>query len=113
MARDDTGRMTPDALTDAIIGGWSVQAIGQFQSGLPIDFGNIYFNGDPTGADGRITPITPTCRCSIPAGSISTMRRCRPTASTILSSSATISASGWPATSATSRRASMASAGPC
>src|SRR5207344_855407 len=26
----------------------SVQAIGQFQSGTPIDFGNLYFNGDPT-----------------------------------------------------------------
>jgi hypothetical protein len=35
-------------LTDAFIGGWSVQAIGQFQSGFPIDFGNLYYNGDPT-----------------------------------------------------------------
>jgi len=35
-------------VTDAFIGGWSVQAIGQFQSGFPIDFGNLYYNGDPT-----------------------------------------------------------------
>jgi Carboxypeptidase regulatory-like domain/TonB dependent receptor-like, beta-barrel len=35
-------------LTDAFIGGWSVQAIGQLQSGRPISFHdrNIYFNGD-------------------------------------------------------------------
>src|SRR5206468_1915667 len=33
---------------DAFVGGWSVQAIGQFQSGRPISFHdrNIYFNGD-------------------------------------------------------------------
>jgi hypothetical protein len=35
-------------LTDAFIGGWSLQAIGQAQSGFPIDFGNLYYNGDPT-----------------------------------------------------------------
>jgi hypothetical protein len=34
--------------TDAFIGGWSVQAIGQFQTGFPIDFGNLYYDGDPT-----------------------------------------------------------------
>jgi Carboxypeptidase regulatory-like domain/TonB dependent receptor-like, beta-barrel len=33
---------------DGFIGGWSVQAIGQWQSGRPIDFGNVYYNGDPT-----------------------------------------------------------------
>jgi len=37
-----------NGVTDAFIGGWSVQAIGQFQSGFPIDFGNLYYNGDPT-----------------------------------------------------------------
>ncbi len=36
------------ALANALIGGWSLQAIGQLQSGTPIDFGNVYFNGDPT-----------------------------------------------------------------
>ena len=35
-------------LTDTFIGGWSLQAIGQAQSGFPIDFGNLYYNGDPT-----------------------------------------------------------------
>jgi hypothetical protein len=36
------------ALADAFVGGWSVQAIGQMQSGRPISFHdrNIYFNGD-------------------------------------------------------------------
>jgi hypothetical protein len=35
-------------LLNALVGGWSVNAIGQFQSGRPLDFGdrNIYFNGD-------------------------------------------------------------------
>jgi hypothetical protein len=32
--------------TNGLIGGWSVNAFGQFQSGRPLDFGNIYFNGD-------------------------------------------------------------------
>jgi hypothetical protein len=31
---------------NALIGGWSVNAIGQFQSGRPVGFGNIYFNGN-------------------------------------------------------------------
>src|SRR3954468_733273 len=35
-------------LTNALIGGWSVNAFGQLQSGRPLDFAgrNIYFNGD-------------------------------------------------------------------
>jgi hypothetical protein len=35
-------------LLNAFIGGWSVNAIGQFQSGRVLDFGdrNIYFDGD-------------------------------------------------------------------
>lgn len=33
---------------DAVIGGWSVQAVGQFQTGFPIGFGNQYYDGDPT-----------------------------------------------------------------
>jgi len=34
--------------TNGLIGGWSINAIGQFQSGRPLDFAsrNIYFNGD-------------------------------------------------------------------
>ena len=35
-------------LVDSFIGGWSFQAIGQFQSGFPIEFGNLYYNGDPS-----------------------------------------------------------------
>jgi hypothetical protein len=40
--------VSQSALADAVIGGWSVQAIGQMQSGRPISFHdrNIYFNGD-------------------------------------------------------------------
>ena len=45
------GRLPPNAnrFTDAFIGGWSLQAIGQLQSGQPIDLNarNVYFNGDP------------------------------------------------------------------
>jgi hypothetical protein len=37
-----------NGVTNAIVGGWSFQAIGQWQSGRPIDFGNLYYNGDPT-----------------------------------------------------------------
>jgi hypothetical protein len=39
---------TESVWADAIAGGWSVQAIGQMQSGRPISFHdrNIYFNGD-------------------------------------------------------------------
>jgi hypothetical protein len=35
-------------VTNALVGGWSVNAIGQLQSGRPLDFNarNIYFNGD-------------------------------------------------------------------
>jgi len=44
-------RFAPNAnrFAGAFIGGWSVQAIGQIQSGQPIDLNarNVYFNGDP------------------------------------------------------------------
>ena len=35
---------------NGLIGGWSINALGQLQSGRPLDFGsrNIYFNGDLT-----------------------------------------------------------------
>jgi hypothetical protein len=33
-------------LVDGFIGGWSLQAIGQMQSGRPFNLGNLYFNGD-------------------------------------------------------------------
>jgi carboxypeptidase family protein len=37
-------------LVDGLIGGWSFQAIGKFQTGFPIDFEdrNVYYDGDPT-----------------------------------------------------------------
>ncbi len=39
---------TTSGLVDALIGGWSVNAIGNLQSGRPLDFEdrNIYFDGD-------------------------------------------------------------------
>jgi hypothetical protein len=41
-------RFANSRAADAVVGGWSVQAIGQLQSGRPISFHdrNIYFNGD-------------------------------------------------------------------
>ena len=45
-------------LVDALIGGWSFQAIGQIQSGLPIDFGNLYYNGDPTNLKAKYSSNT-------------------------------------------------------
>jgi hypothetical protein len=37
-------------LVNGFIGGWSVNAFGQLQSGRPLDFAgrNVYFNGDPS-----------------------------------------------------------------
>ncbi|PYR91351.1 MAG: hypothetical protein DMF84_17040 [Acidobacteria bacterium] len=39
---------TSNGFMDALIGGWSINAIGQLQSGRPLDLSgrNIYFNGD-------------------------------------------------------------------
>lgn len=43
------------AVVHALIGGWSVNAIGQFQSGRPLGFGNIYFDGDPNALKAKYT----------------------------------------------------------
>ena len=42
---------------DGLIGGWSVNAFGQFQSGRPLDFEsrNIYFNGDVNALKAKYT----------------------------------------------------------
>ena len=32
---------------DAFIGGWQVQGVYEWQSGEPLQFGNVYYNGDP------------------------------------------------------------------
>ena len=47
-ARAASSRRDAGGCVNALIGGWSVNAIGQFQSGRPLDFGgrNIYFNGN-------------------------------------------------------------------
>src|SRR5262245_15418742 len=39
-----------NSVVDAVVGSWSVQAIGQIQSGRPIDLNarNVYYNGDPS-----------------------------------------------------------------
>ncbi len=45
-------------VTDALIGGWSLQAIGQLQSGRPIGFGNVYYDGDPAKLKARYSSNT-------------------------------------------------------
>jgi hypothetical protein len=40
-------RFQMDGLANAFFGGWSAQAIYNIQSGRPLNFGNVYFNGDP------------------------------------------------------------------
>lgn len=35
-------------IADAIIGGWQMQAVYEWQSGEPLQFGNVYYNGDPS-----------------------------------------------------------------
>ncbi|MBX3298726.1 MAG: TonB-dependent receptor [Acidobacteria bacterium] len=35
-------------VAEAILGGWQVQAVYEWQSGEPLSFGNVYFNGDPS-----------------------------------------------------------------
>jgi hypothetical protein len=35
-------------IVDAVIGGWQMQGIYQWQSGRPMGFGNVYYNGDPS-----------------------------------------------------------------
>ena len=44
-------------VVNGLIGGWSVNAIGQFQSGRPLDFEsrNIYFNGDVNALKAKYT----------------------------------------------------------
>ena len=36
-----------DGLANSLFGGWSAQAIFNVQSGRPLNFGNVYFSGDP------------------------------------------------------------------
>jgi hypothetical protein len=35
-------------ILDAVIGGWQMQAVYEWQSGEPLQFGNVYYNGDPS-----------------------------------------------------------------
>lgn len=35
-------------IADAIIGGWQMQAVYEWQSGEPLQFGNVFYNGDPS-----------------------------------------------------------------
>ncbi len=43
------------AIADAFVGGWSVQAIGQLQSGRPLGFDNRYFDGDLSALKSKYT----------------------------------------------------------
>lgn len=44
--RDKRWGNNASGIVDAFIGGWSLQAIGQTQSGRVFNLGNLYFNGD-------------------------------------------------------------------
>jgi carboxypeptidase family protein len=48
-------RWAHNAVADAIVGGWSVQAIGSLQSGRPLGFGNLYYDGDPSNLKSKYT----------------------------------------------------------
>lgn len=37
-----------NGVTDAILGGWQVQGVYEWQSGEPLQFANLYYNGDPS-----------------------------------------------------------------
>ncbi len=41
-------------VVDAVLGGWQIQAVYERQSGEPLQFGNVYFNGDPTQIKSRL-----------------------------------------------------------
>lgn len=41
-------------VVDAFLGGWQVQAVYERQSGEPLQFGNVYFNGDPRQIKSRL-----------------------------------------------------------
>jgi hypothetical protein len=47
-----------NALTNALFGGWSLQVLGQAQSGRPITLGNLYFNGNPNQLVANISSAT-------------------------------------------------------
>lgn len=38
---------------NALFGDWSIQGIYNLQSGRPLTFGNLYYNGDPSGLEAR------------------------------------------------------------
>lgn len=35
-------------VVDGVLGGWQIQAVYEWQSGEPLMFGNVFYNGDPT-----------------------------------------------------------------
>ena len=35
-------------IVDAFFGGWQIQGVYEWQSGEPLQFGNVYYNGDPS-----------------------------------------------------------------
>jgi hypothetical protein len=46
--RDEKWGSNWNALVDGFLGGWQVSGTYQFQSGFPLTFGNLYYDGDPT-----------------------------------------------------------------
>ena len=41
-------------IIDAFLGGWQIQAVYERQSGEPLQFGNVYYNGDPKQLKSRL-----------------------------------------------------------
>jgi hypothetical protein len=41
-------------VADAILGGWQIQGVYEWQSGEPLMFGNVYYNGDPDDLRNRL-----------------------------------------------------------
>ncbi len=37
-----------NSAVDAVLGGWQFQGVYEWQSGEPLQFGNVYYNGDPS-----------------------------------------------------------------
>ncbi len=49
-------------VVDAFLGGWQLQGVYEWQSGEPLQFGNVYYNGDPTQLVNRLGQKDPQGR---------------------------------------------------
>ena len=107
------GAADASGVAEALAGGWSVQAIGQLQSGRPISFHdrNIYFGGDLNSLKANYSGDTNQPVFDISGFYFNDAAGADQRAGRTRRCSAPISASGWRTTSATSRRACRVCAG--